>query len=250
MSEQRSAKQLAKLIDYILSRRPDEFGLVTDAHGFIKIKELIKAVNEENGYRYVRRSHLDEILITLPDHAFEVADRAIRSKVRDRLPPHTYASVAPKLLYTCVRQKAHPHVNVKGIRPAGFSHIILSSDRDMAERIGKRIDQAPVLLTVNVQQSQAKGVVFFQAGQTLYLADFIPEGCFTGPALPKEKPGTAKSTPKEQPDQPQTPGSFLVGMQQPASPPGRPHQMDDKSKAGRKKMKKYKRKRKPPPWRR
>jgi putative RNA 2'-phosphotransferase len=250
MSKQSSAKQLAKLIDYILSRRPDEFGLVTDAHGFIKVKELLKAINEEEGFRYVRRSHLDEVRVTLSDHSFEIVDKVIRSKVRDRLPPRSYALVAPKLLFTCVRQKAHSHVNAKGIRPTGFSHIILSSDRNMAERIGKRIDQAPVLLTVNVQQSQTKGVVFFQAGETLYLADFIPEGCFTGPALPKEKPGTAKSTPKEQPAQPQTPGSFLINMQQPASSPGGPHQTGDRSKADRKKMKKYKRKRKPPPWRR
>jgi putative RNA 2'-phosphotransferase len=247
---QRSPKQLAKLIDYILSRRPDEFGLVTDAHGFIKIKELLKAINEEEGFRYVRRSHLDEILITLPDHAFEVADKVIRSKVRDRLPQHTYALDAPKLLFTCVRQKAYTHVNAKGIRPTGFSHIILSSNLDMAERMGKRIDQAPILLTVNVQQSQTKGVVFFQAGETLYLADFIPEGCFTGPALPKEKPGTAKSAPKEKPVQPQPAGSFLVNMQQRASSPSGPHQEGDKSKADRKKMKKFKRKRKPPPWRR
>ena len=250
MSKQRSAKQLAKLIDYILSRRPDEFGLVTDAHGFIKIKELLKAINEEAGFRYVRRSHLDEIMVTLPDHSLEVADKLIRSKVRDRLPQHTDALDAPKLLFTCVRQKAYPHVNAKGIRPTGLPHIILSSDRDMAERIGKRIDPAPVLLSVNVQQSQTKGVVFFQAGETLYLADYIPEGCFTGPALPKEKPGTAKSTPKEKPVQPQTPGSFWVNMQQSASSPGGPHQKDDKSKADRKKTKKYKRKRKPPPWRR
>ena len=84
MSKQRSAKQLAKLIDYVLSRRPDEFGLVTDEHGFVKTKELLKAVNEEEGFRYVRRSHLDEILITVPDHSLEVADKFIRSKFRDR----------------------------------------------------------------------------------------------------------------------------------------------------------------------
>jgi putative RNA 2'-phosphotransferase len=250
MAKQRSAKQLAKLIDYILSRKPDEFGLVTDAHGFIKIKELLKAINEEEGFRYVRRSHLDEILVSLPDHSFEIVDKVIRSKVRDRLPPRTCVLVAPKLLFTCVRQKAHPHVNAKGIRPIGFSHIILSSDRDMAERIGKRIDQVPVLLTVNVQRSQTKGVVFFQAGETLYLADYIPEDCFTGPALPKEKPETAKSTPKERPAHPRTPGSFWVNMQPPATSPGGPHQKGDKSNADRKKIKKYKPKRKPPPWRR
>ena len=250
MSKQRSAKQLAKFIDYILSRRPDEFGLVADEHGFVKIKELIKAINEEEGFRYVRRSHLNEILVSLPDHAFEIIDKEIRSKTRDQLPQHTSATVAPKLLFTCVRQKAYPHVIAKGIRPTGFSQIILSSDRKMAERIGKRIDRTPILITINVHQSQTNGVVFFQAGETLYLADFIPEGCFTGPALPKEKPGTDKSTPKEKPARPQTPGSFLMNIQQPASSTDRPLQTGNRSKADRKKTKKYKRKRTPPPWRR
>lgn len=249
MAKQRSAKQLAKLIDYILSRRPDEFGLVTDARGFIKIKELLKAINEEEGFRYVRRSHLDEILITLPDHSFEVADKVIRSKVRDRLPQRACAVDTPKLLFTCVRQKAYPHVIGKGIRPTGFSHIILSSNPDMAARIGKRIDPAPILLTVNAQQSQIKGVVFFQAGESLYLADFIPAGCFMGPALPKEKPGTVKSVTKEKPAQPQTPGSFLVDMQKRAPSPGMPRPKSGKSIADRRKAKKDKRKRQPPPWR-
>jgi putative RNA 2'-phosphotransferase len=250
MSQQRSAKQLAKLIDYVLSRRPDEFGLVTDEHGFVKLKELLKAVNEEEGFRYVRRSHLDEILITLPDHSLEIADKLIRSKIRDRLPQQTCALDPPKLLYTCVRQKAYFHVNEKGIGPTGFSQVILSSNRDMAERMGKRIDQTPILLTVNVHHSLQKGVVFFEAGAALYVTDFIPAGCFTGPALPKEKPGAAKSEPKESPTQPQTAGSFLVDMQQRASSPNGPHPKSDKSKADSKKMKKYKRKRKPPPWRR
>ena len=65
MNLQRSPKQLAKLLDYILSRRPDEFGLVTDADGYIKIKELLKAVNEEDGLGYVRRAHLNEIFLQL-----------------------------------------------------------------------------------------------------------------------------------------------------------------------------------------
>ena len=45
--QQRSPKQLAKFFNYVLGRRPDEFGLVTDKEGFVKIKELIKATNEE-----------------------------------------------------------------------------------------------------------------------------------------------------------------------------------------------------------
>ena len=76
MSLQRSPKQLAKLIDYVLSRRPDEFGLVIDSEGYIKIKELLKALNEEKGFRHVRRSHLNEILYSIANPPFEIADNA------------------------------------------------------------------------------------------------------------------------------------------------------------------------------
>ncbi|MBW2409515.1 MAG: RNA 2'-phosphotransferase, partial [Deltaproteobacteria bacterium] len=216
MTKQRSAKQLAKFLDYILSRRPDEFGLVADTSGFFKIKDLIKALNEEAGYRYVRRSHLDEILITLPDPSFEIADKLIRSKVRDRLPQRSVALDTPKLLYTCVRQKAYPHVSNKGIRPTGFSHIVLSSDIDMAERIGKRFDREPVVLHVNVQQSEIQGVVFMQTGDALFLADYIPEGCFSGPALskvlPKEKPVPKQTKETKASPEPSTAGTFFIEM--------------------------------------
>ena len=40
MSQQRSPKQLAKFLNYVLGRRPDEFGLVMDKDGFVKIKDL------------------------------------------------------------------------------------------------------------------------------------------------------------------------------------------------------------------
>jgi putative RNA 2'-phosphotransferase len=250
MVKQRSAKQLAKLIDYILSRRPDEFGLVADGNGFFKIKELLKAINEEEGFRYARRAHLDEILITLPDHPFEVIDQVIRSKVRDRLPRRTTARDCPKLLFTCVRQKAYPQVVTKGIRPTGFTHVVLSSDVDMAERIGKRFDRAPVLLSVNVQQSQARGVAYSQAGDTLYLADFIPEGCFTGPALPRDQPVSKSAKKMEVSPEPQTAGTFFIEFDESGHPVSPASRKGKGAKSDRKKKKKMKRKRHPPPWRR
>ena len=47
MAVQRAPKQLAKFFDYVLSRRPDEFGLVLDADGFVRIKEFLKAVGKK-----------------------------------------------------------------------------------------------------------------------------------------------------------------------------------------------------------
>ena len=249
MSKQRSAKQLAKFLDYGLSRRPDEFGLVADADGYFKIKDLIKALNEEDGFRYVRHSHLNEILISQPDPCFEIADKFIRSKVRDQLPQRSVALDAPKLLYTCVRQKAYPHVRIKGIRATGFSHIVLSSDIDMAARIGRRFDREPVVLHVNVQQSEIQGVVFVRAGETLYLADFIPEGCFMGPALPKEKPVSKQEKKANASPEPPAAGTFFIEMDESgrAVSSGSAKGKDPK---GDRRKKKMKRKRQPPPWRR
>jgi len=212
MGHTRSPKQLAKFISYILGRRPDEFGLVTDTDGFIKIKELLKAICEEEGLRYVRRFHINEILITLPDPPIEIFGNFVRAKSREHIPERIPASNPPKLLYTCIRRKAHPFVMDKGIFPLGRRHIILSSEKKLAEKMGKRIDHNPVLLAVQTQKSGNNGVVFFQAGDLLFIADTIPVGCFTGPPLPKEKPVPKKEdTPKK--EKPKSlPGTFLMDL--------------------------------------
>ena len=119
MAQKRSPQQLAKFLNYVLGRKPDEFGLVTDKEGFVKIKELIKATIEEEGLKYVRRSHINEIMITLPNHGLEVAENLIRAINREHLPKQSFALNPPKLLYTCVREKAYPYVLDKGIMPTG-----------------------------------------------------------------------------------------------------------------------------------
>ena len=252
MSLQRTPKQLAKLIDFVLSRRPDEFGLVLDADGFVKLKDLLKAIKEEDGFRYVRRAHLDEIMLTVPDHSFEISDDLIRSKVRDRLPRRAYALEPPKLLYTCVRQKAYPHVHQKGIRPTAYSQVILSSSREMAERIGRRIDHAAVLLTIQVQHSTDRGVVFFQAGENIFLADFIPAQCFTGPPLPKEKPVLKNPDASEARLEKTPAGSYFIDMNDRLDatiPKSKRNRTPADLKQEGKRIKKHKRKRERPPWR-
>jgi len=240
---QRSPKQLAKFFNYILGRRPDEFGLVADKEGFVKIKELIKAASEEEGMQYVRLSHINEIMLTLPDHGLEVADNLIRAQNREQLPKQTFALDPPKLLYTCVRKKAYPYVLNKGIRPTGFSKVILSSDRDLAERMGRRSDHAAVLLTVQVSLSEDKGVVFFQAGESLFLAKYIPPACFSGPPLPKELP-EPRSANKLQKDPAKMPaGSFPLDLNKKEHP-------ETPGASQKKRDKKQKQRRERPPWRR
>ncbi|MGE0086213.1 MAG: RNA 2'-phosphotransferase [Desulfococcaceae bacterium] len=248
---QKSAKELAKFLAYALGRGPDEFGLVMDAQGYCKIKDLLKALNEEEGWRHVRRAGIDEILITLSSPPVEILEDRIRAVDREHLPRIKPARDLPKLLYACIRQKAHPHVPDKGIFPlGGMPYVILTPDREMAERMGRRFDSSPVMLTVQVAQAQAMGVDFQSFGEHLFLAAFIPPGCFTAPPLPKvkEESGKKREVPEET-VKPKTPGSFVIEYIDPEER-RQMQQNRRKKKMEREKDKKMRRKQKQKMWER
>jgi putative RNA 2'-phosphotransferase len=252
MGTAKTPQSLAKLITYILGRRPDEFGLVTDTDGFVKIKELLKAITEEEGWTYVRRSHLDEIRYSSLDPPFEISGKQIRAKCRDQLARPNPDPKLPKLLFTSIRKRAYRSVLDKGIFPAGYYQVVLSSSRDLAERIGKRMDQDPVMLSVHVQKSVEDGVRFYQTGESLFIAGSIPAGCFTGPPLPKEKTETKKPDSVEKASQPKMAGSYSInpGDATRSQLPGhKPQKSQINWKNEKKRTKKQKRKRERPPWR-
>jgi len=233
MNPQKSPQHLAKIIAYILGRKPDEFGLVLSEEGFVKLKDLLKALNEEPEYRWVRQSSIDDIFRMLPAPQLEIRDNAIRAVNRDQLPKPFPSPELPKLLYTCVRSRGYPHVLNEGLLPGSSDYIVLSSNRDMALRIGKRSDPSPVLLTVLVGESIASGIDFLQAGETLFLTKMIPPECFTGPPLPKEKPEPPRKEVRKKPRDP-FPGSYHLDLS---------NDRDSRNRSGRKKEKEISRNR-------
>ena len=65
MSRKKEINKHSKFLCYILGHKPDEFGLVPDPNGFVKTKDFLKAITEENGWKFFRKSNIDEILISL-----------------------------------------------------------------------------------------------------------------------------------------------------------------------------------------
>ena len=250
MAKNKKVLQLSKLLAYLLGRRPDEFGLVPDRDGFFMIKEVLKAVCEEDGFGYVRRAHLKEILLTVPDPGFEIVENRIRASGPCLLPAPADTGDLPKLLYTCVRRRAYPHVLEKGIQPSSHSQVLLSDSQSLARRIGRRSDAEPVLLTVQVENARSRGVAFQSAGQRLFLAPAIPPPCFRGPALPKasDKPPTAPPEPELR--RSATPGSFVIDIGNVAGSAGKIDRAKEGGRDARGRRKKNKPKREKPPWRR
>jgi putative RNA 2'-phosphotransferase len=197
MGGQKDHKQLDKLMSYILGRRPDEFGLVLNDQGFVRLKDLLKAISEEPGWGYVRKSHIHEVLMTSCKKPFVLENDKIKAVCRDDALNSKEEVFPPKLLYHSVRRRAYHVVRQQGIMPLGQSRVLLATTEELAKRMGKRRDPAPVLLTVQAQRALEAGVRFCKQGEFIYMTDHVPVGYFTGPPLAKEKKKEAPESRKE-----------------------------------------------------
>jgi putative RNA 2'-phosphotransferase len=130
--------------------------------------------------------------------------------------------------------------------------VVLAADRVLAERLGRRIDPEPVILTVNVRCACEAGVAFDPSGEGLFLTGHIPPGCFSGPPVPREKPAdTSKPAADKGLSRPATPGGFPLDMEKAASahvPLSLKRRTDKGQKTDRKRLRQDKRKREKPPW--
>jgi putative RNA 2'-phosphotransferase len=171
---------------YIMGHRPYEFGLVPDPEGYFTFKELLQSIHEEPDWSYVRQGNIHEVLMGNGRTLFQFDEKRIRAFMSywhtDLDHP---ARLLPKILYLGIRRKAHPIVLEKGLRAIEGKHHVLSPDREMAERMGKRHDQKPVILEIMADAAQKKGVIFYPFGDLLLTSE-IPAEYIAGPSLIKE----------------------------------------------------------------
>ena len=220
MSHRHKVAALSKLMSYILRHRPDEFGLVLDGDGFIALKELQQAIAEEEGWSYVKRSHIREVASTSERKRFEVQDEKIRAFYGHSLPHRIHYEPAspPKILYHGTRRKTYPHILQRGLDPMGRQYVHLATSPELAVRIGRRRDPQPLLVEIQAQKASEEGVSFYQANPLIYLADHIPPTYITGPSIFKvlsDKKQSEKRTSKKEVEPSlaqELPGSVLLNM--------------------------------------
>ena len=205
----RKVANLSRLMSYILGTRPDEFGLLPDKEGYITIKEFLQAINEEPNMAYVRESHLREVLLHDKDGIFEVDGKKIRSTKRDFRPVNKEQDLTPpsKILFKGVKRKAYPYILKSGLLPGSKDHVVMTTNKDLALRIARRLDQDPIIIEIRAVAAMENGIAFYLFGDSLYLADRVPVNFISGPPLPKELP--SKKQPLEE-EREIAPGSFIL----------------------------------------
>lgn len=214
--QQHKETGLVKMLAYVLGVAPQEFGLVPDEQGWVSVKELSKALHEEEGWRGVRESMIKDAVNRLAPDELELDDKLIRS--RTRKPPRPRPGVEPPPhIFIGLRRRAWPVIKDRGLEARNDIPVVLAREKEFALRLGRRRDAEPVLVTVQAHQAMDLGVMFSRLGQDLFLADWIPADCLMGPPVPERTAPKKPAKPKpEKPSGPKMPapdampGSFIV----------------------------------------
>lgn len=217
MAGRLNPKTLAKTLTTIAVHSPSEYGLFWDPDGSMPWKEFHRALQEDPSLRFVRESHIRELVYLGLDMPFFLDGRFLRLK--NGVPPFEAIPVKDPQdrLYHAVRRAQLHVVRERGLNPSGRSHVPLASHRDLAQRIGMRRDPRPVVVEVYARKALARGLTILEAGPCLYLTDPVPPDLLLIPLVREDltEIATAKRAGKpaqKRPELPLTPGSFLLDV--------------------------------------
>jgi putative RNA 2'-phosphotransferase len=166
---------ISKVLSLILRHKPEQFGLVLDPEGYAPIEDVLAAVRSR--VPDVTEGDLVSVVETIePDkRRFTLSEGEIRANyghsLRERILHE--AQVPPAVLWHGTTDKTVSSILANGIRPMRRQYVHLTTDVDLAARVGARRGMACVL-KVEALRAHAEGVRFYRANESFWLADLVP----------------------------------------------------------------------------
>ncbi|WP_022854304.1 RNA 2'-phosphotransferase family protein [Thermodesulfatator atlanticus] len=178
----RERKKLEKMLYYVLGRRPDEFGLLPN-EGFVRLKDLHKALVEIDGFKNIRIKKLKDFFLIFKPERFEYLEEQeiVRVKPEFAAPEifkRDFVDELPQVLFTSVKPKAWVKVSENGL---AAEKIILTPDEKLAQRIAKR--RGALVVAVDTQKAMTAGAIFERFLEKLYVSTWIPAEALRGPKI-------------------------------------------------------------------
>ncbi len=182
----RERKRLEKLLFYVLARRPDEFGLILAPDGYVRLKDLHRALVEEEGTKGLRIKRLRDLFLVFKPQEFEYVEEGDQVRVRPELADpaiyrQEFVDVVPERLFIPVRPRAWIRAHEEGLVA---ERLVLTPDEDLAQRMARR--RGALVITVWARRAQEQGALFEAYLEKLYLSSWIPAAALQGPKVDEE----------------------------------------------------------------
>lgn len=169
--------ELSRVVSHALRHEPWLYQLEMDEEGWVPVEQLLVALQEKGrGWKSVDRDHLERVLLMAAKRRHELNGDRIRALYGHSLSGRVrkQAATPPARLFHGTTPKDWGLVAVAGLLPMGRQYVHLSVDHETASAVGQRKSGDPVILEVDAAAADSAGVVFYEGGELVWLADRIP----------------------------------------------------------------------------
>ncbi len=169
--------KLSKFLSKVLRHDPARYGIELDADGYADLDSVLLMVESRFRGEY---SLANVETVVAGDESgkkrFEIVEGHIRAlyghSIAQRI---TYPPAEPpELLYHGTVRSALPSILEHGLRPGSRQYVHMTTNRQIAETVGRRHGRDFVLLEIQASEAYASGVVFHHPETEHYLAEGIP----------------------------------------------------------------------------
>ncbi|WP_282937436.1 RNA 2'-phosphotransferase [Paenibacillus sp. RC67] len=178
MHNRKSEISLSKLMSRLLRHTPEEFGLRLDPEdGSCPLQQLIRVIQSQPGWSWVTAEDIEQVVANSDKQRFEIREDRIRARYGHSHDKVQYSpGNPPQVLYHGTNTQALSPILQEGLRSMNRQYVHLSEGTHFASMAGSRRGEL-VILSVDTRKAEQAGVVFYYAGNEVWLADSVPASC-------------------------------------------------------------------------
>lgn len=168
---------VSRAVSHALRHEPWLYELELDEGGWVQIETLLNALRQERkGWSSLSEADLAQMIGASDKKRHELRDGRIRALYGHSTPQRLAKELAtpPELLYHGTSPEAAVQIGVSGLVPMRRQYVHLSVDVGMAEQVGRRKAERPVILVVRARAAHDGGVAFYRGNDAVWLADLVP----------------------------------------------------------------------------
>jgi putative RNA 2'-phosphotransferase len=168
---------ISRTVSHALRHEPWLYELELDDNGWVEIEALLTALRQERkSWASLTEAGLAEMIAASSKKRFEMQDGRIRALYGHSTPQRLAKEPAapPAILYHGTSPEAAARIAAVGLAPMRRQYVHLSVDVAMAEQVGGRKAEQPIILVVRAREAHAGGIVFYRGNDAVWLADHVP----------------------------------------------------------------------------
>lgn len=169
--------KLSQTLGYMLRHKPEEFELTLDEQGWVRLDNLLIALQRHDAlWSQLTIDDIKHLIKNQTKRRYEIDYGYIRAiyghSTSDKI-VHV-PSEPPALLYHGTTPNALPHILKDGLKSMLRQYVHLSPKLDVATIVAKRYCEKPIILKVASKQAFEDGYEFYFANDKVWLSNDLP----------------------------------------------------------------------------